>query len=232
MNGSQQKKPVKLSSRQIAVLVAIFIGLVAYQFLRPTLEQRLGIPLPDLWQQITQSQNEQREANPPSADAEPAPQERPTTSADRSPPIKPQASQPRTSEPRDHSGFPPAQWGRSPLTSPAGLVYRMGPGGEHRLDHVLRHAEDDPDRPVHSVFNGNRTEIFAAIDEAFVVAKKGRGRVEQSRQDGRDVWIVDMQRVVGFEGGRDGKRKGFPELRRIRLVLEDQQAVITAYPCR
>ena len=57
--------------------------------------------------------------------------------------------------------------GGNKFESPEGLLYTMGPRGEHRVDHVLRHGRDMPERPVHSVFDGDRNEILALIDEAL-----------------------------------------------------------------
>jgi hypothetical protein len=40
-----------------------------------------------------------------------------------------------------------------------------------------------------------------------------------------------MQRKVGYEGGQKGKRKGYPALENVKLIL-DGNRVITAYPSR
>ena len=62
------------------------------------------------------------------------------------------------------------------LRSPAGLVYGESKG-EHRVDHVMRHASDNKDRPVHSVFNGSKREILEMIDEAYELVKSESPRV-------------------------------------------------------
>jgi len=122
--------------------------------------------------------------------------------------------------------------GRKRLQSPAGLVYGVGPEGENRVDHVLLHAEDDPSRPVHSVFDGTRDEIFETIDQAWLLAKAGGRGVEKSVEDDRTVYTVYMNRTIGYEGGQSGKRKDFPMLNRLRLVIEDNNHLISAYPFR
>ena len=68
--------------------------------------------------------------------------------------------------------------GRTQLQSPAGLIYGMGGGGEHRVDHVMRHAKDDPSRPSHGVFDGDKESILRLIDEAYEMVK-GNSRIRQ-----------------------------------------------------
>lgn len=115
--------------------------------------------------------------------------------------------------------------------SPAGLVYGPGSAEGHRIDHILRHAVDDPDRPVHGVFDGGREEILALLDEAYEIATE-RGPPVEVEQDGeRTVYTIDMGRRVGFVGGESGRRSGHPDATHIRLVLEDR-SVITAFPLR
>lgn len=121
--------------------------------------------------------------------------------------------------------------GRNRFQSPAGLLYTMGPNREHRIDHILRHAEDESTRPVHSVFDGSREEILATIDEAYELVKAKSPRVRSSRSDGNDEYKIRMNRKVGYEGGQGGKRKGYPPLTNIKLIL-DGNRIITAYPFR
>ena len=113
----------------------------------------------------------------------------------------------------------------------AGLRYTRGSAEGHRLKHVMRHAEDDPGRPVHSVFEpGDERAVFAVIDEAYLIADlEGPPRARKTDERGRTVWIVDMRRPVGYVGGQKGKRKGYPKVNGIKLVL-DGRNVITAFP--
>ena len=122
---------------------------------------------------------------------------------------------------------------RGSKISPAGLEYTRTGHGEHRTDHVLRHAEDIPDRQgSHGVFAvDSDEEVFALIDEAYELIKQDSNRVdkEPSRGDGKQAYVVDMKRKIGFKGGQSGRRSGNPPLTRIKLVLADNR-VITAYP--
>jgi hypothetical protein len=119
--------------------------------------------------------------------------------------------------------------GRGRLRSTAGLVYEQL-SSEHRIDHVLRHAEDDPSRPVHGVFDGDRDVILAVIDEAWLAAQKGRPPKVVTEDNGdRTAYTVDLGRKIGFMGGQAGKRRGFPACRHLQLVVEGDE-VVTAYP--
>lgn len=121
---------------------------------------------------------------------------------------------------------------RGRLLSPAGLIYARGPQGEHRVDHVMRHAEDDPNRPQHGVFNGSREEILQLIDEAYQLIQQNSKRVNRQSEGDRTEYTIRFDRPIGYEGGRNGKRNSYPQVNRLRLVLEDGTSVITAYPVR
>lgn len=121
--------------------------------------------------------------------------------------------------------------GRDRLMSPEGLLYTMGPRGEHRVDHVMRHGRDMPDRPVHSVFEGGRNDILAVIDEAYALVKADSSQVRSSDSRGNEAHTIQMRRKIGYEGGQKGKRKGYPVLKSVKLIL-DGDRVITAYPVR
>lgn len=113
--------------------------------------------------------------------------------------------------------------------SPAGLEY--GPGGAegHRLEHVRRHADDQPNRNgPHGVFDGGMRGALQTIDEAYRSAKSDRRTAARSAAE-RTVYTINLGRRIGFVGGREGKRRRNPDARRVRLVLEGHR-VITAYP--
>lgn len=114
--------------------------------------------------------------------------------------------------------------------SPAGLIYGMGGGGEHRTDHVLRHAEDQPGRPSHGVFNAQGDNVFRLIDEAYELVKQKSKQVKSENSRGNMAHVIDMKRKIGFKGGQSGKRSGNPPLYKIKLILADGNRVITAYP--
>lgn len=116
--------------------------------------------------------------------------------------------------------------------SAAGLKYGPGSQEKHRLLHIMRHAEDQPNRPgKHGVFTGNgeRKKVLALIDEAYLQAIKGGRNVQKKQERNRVVYTVNMGRQVGFVGGQVGNKQGKPAAYKIRLVLEGTN-VITAFP--
>ncbi|MFK7766628.1 MAG: hypothetical protein AB8B55_05355 [Mariniblastus sp.] len=113
--------------------------------------------------------------------------------------------------------------------SPEGLLYTMGPGGEHRTDHVLRHAEDQPNRPTHGVFTAKGDDVFRLVDEAYALVKSKSKQVKSESSRGNMAHIIDMKRKIGFKGGQSGKRKNNPPLYKVKLILSKNR-VITAYP--
>lgn len=116
--------------------------------------------------------------------------------------------------------------------SPAGLIYETGSADGHRLQHVLQHARDDLDKPVHGVFTGSREEILALLDEVWTLSQeRGPPVVEQTTQGRRQIVTANLEREIGYVGGQSGKRQGNPVCRKVRLVLEETR-VITAYPMR
>jgi hypothetical protein len=120
--------------------------------------------------------------------------------------------------------------GRNRYESPAGLVY--GPGSEegHRLKHIARHLEDQPDRPgSHGVFQGGMKSFLVTIDDAYLRAKKGAKGTTKKQDDGSMVYEVTFEKPIGFIGGEAGGRKKNPSTKKIRLVVRGEN-VITAFP--
>jgi len=121
--------------------------------------------------------------------------------------------------------------GKNVFRSSAGLIYRPGSREGHRLKHILKHAEDDLQKPVHGVFAGDRDAILRWIDLAWIQAKAGGKRVRKRNERGRTAWTVNLQEKIGFVGGKRGRSKNQPACRYLRLVLEeDGKTVVTAYP--
>lgn len=150
----------------------------------------------------------------------PQPQPKPTPAA-RPKPAAPATTQAQLGELTDLGG--------ERFRSTAGLIYEPL-RSEHRIDHVLRHGRDDPNRPVHGVFSGDRAVILAVIDEAWQLAQKGKPPQVEIEEDGdRTVYVIDLGRKIGFMGGQAGKRRSFPPCRHLQLVLERNE-VVTAYP--
>ena len=125
--------------------------------------------------------------------------------------------------------------GQHRYVSPAGLYYTMGPDQEHRLVHIMRHSKDDASRPVHGVFLGDREQILETIDEAFELTKEPSPRVKSEpdkEHPSRVAYTVDMQKKIGYEGGRHGRERGNPGLEKVTLVIDNQDQIITTYPSR
>lgn len=123
------------------------------------------------------------------------------------------------------------QIGDTHWLSPAGLEYRgRDPQGLTRVEHVLRHAQDIPDRDgSHGVFTGGVDRVFQTIDEAWKLAEKKR--LKPDVQGNRSTLTVTMGRKVGYLGGRNGRQRRNPELRKIFIVFEtDTKNIVTAFP--
>ncbi|MCA9015512.1 MAG: hypothetical protein KDA77_09310 [Planctomycetaceae bacterium] len=151
----------------------------------------------------------------------PANSNRPPPTESSKPDLK---SQPESGQLRDLGG---KVW-----ESAAGLKYGPGSQEKHRLLHIMRHAEDQPDRPgKHGVFagNGEQIKVLALIDEAYLQALKGGRNVQKKQEGNRVVYTVDLGRQIGFVGGQVGNQQGKPAAYKIRLVLEGTN-VITAFP--
>ena len=128
-------------------------------------------------------------------------------------------------------GFKLRETGRQTYESPAGLQYTMGPRGEHRIEHVMRHAKDIPNRGIHGVFDANEElEVLKVLDDAYLLIQKGGRNVRTEQSDGgRTAHTVDMPTRIGFVGGKDGARQNNPSTKRLKLILQGKK-VITAYP--
>ena len=116
--------------------------------------------------------------------------------------------------------------------STAGLRYVPRSADDHRLRHIMQHAKDDTTKPIHGVFEGNRDQILAVIDEAYQNARKGGRDVRSEEQNDRLVYTVNLRRKIGYMGGSEGKRTGNPDCCYVRIVLEDGNVVISAYPTK
>lgn len=116
--------------------------------------------------------------------------------------------------------------------SSAGLVYLPGSADGHRLRHVMEHAKDNASKEIHGVYDGERDAILAVIDEAFTKAKQGGTDVRSEKQNGRRIYTVNLKRRIGQMGGQQGERQGNPECRYLRMVIENDVEVVTAYPTK
>jgi hypothetical protein len=123
---------------------------------------------------------------------------------------------------------------RDVFQSSAGLIYRAGSEDGHRLKHIMQHAKDNPQKKIHGVFDGggDRDIILAVIDEAWLRAQMGGSDVRSEQQNERRVYTINLRRRIGAMGGEEGKRRSYPECRYLRIVLENGNEVISAYPTR
>lgn len=119
---------------------------------------------------------------------------------------------------------------RDEFRSTSGLMYVPGSADGHRLKHVLKHAKDNPSKPVHGVFDGDRDQILEWIDKAYLMGKNGEKGARKESQRDRMVYTANLNERVGYVGGQKGKRNGNKECRYLRLVLENGTEVVTAYP--
>lgn len=219
------KSPQQLARLAVALLaltrgrfsfgatLAICIGAVLYvAVLQPVAKQRFGIPLPSL-------PGLESEA-PPNAPATPpvaGDRESPPAGVDIGPDNLPQVLKDR---------------GRGVYESPAGVRYTRGSQHGHRLNHLLAHTRDEPDRPgQHGVFDETDPErLIRLIDNAYEQALSGADT--KTETDGeRRVHTVNLGRRIGYVGGQSGKRKGYPPARHIKLVMIENR-LITAFPFR
>ncbi|MEJ7593737.1 MAG: hypothetical protein WKF77_19535 [Planctomycetaceae bacterium] len=94
--------------------------------------------------------------------------------------------------------------------STAGLRYLPGSADNHRVRHVMQHAKDDTSKVIHGVFDGDRDQILAVIDEAYQNAKKGGHYVRSEEQNDRLVYTVNLKRKIGYMGGSEGNAPAIP----------------------
>ena len=120
------------------------------------------------------------------------------------------------------------------LKSGAGLVFKWAKNGtEHRLAYVLEHAADNLAKNYHGVFTDG-DKIIETLDEAWEIANdasKSNLVAKQIGGNGNTTYIVDMQRVVGWEGGSKGTGQ---DLTKIMIVIKQgtENEVVTAFPIK
>ena len=193
-------------------LIAVVLLVVGYGAARPKLEKWLNMDLPSLTNQ-DDGHRDDRGNNDDQYNAQ----------------LPNQNSGSNASSKSEDEFFASISGDRK--TSPAGLVYTMGPRREHRVEHVMNHRKDNTSKPAHGVFEGSRLDVLQLIDEAYEVVKAGSNRVVSENSSGKKTHVVDMNRNVGYDGGAKGKRNGHKKLGKVKLVL-DGNRVITAFPHR
>ncbi len=207
-----------LQQRPTRWALGIAIACMAYALIQPAANQRLGWQLPSLAGLLEQVEPAAEKAPGPSA---------PEREAALNPPAHREqvdsSSQEllygllRETAPEDY-------------LSPAGLRYTRGSQQGHRLKHIERHLQDQPDRPgKHGVFYGDMAQVLRWLDESYERADGGAEGTSKRVDGPRTVYEARWGKAIGYVGGRDGMRANHPEARRIRLVTEGNR-VITAFP--
>lgn len=115
--------------------------------------------------------------------------------------------------------------------SPAGLRYAgRDPQGKTRVEHVLRHAKDDPRRSgSHGVFTGGDSAVFPLLDEAWLLSKKHA--IRPVSQGDSNAYTIPMGRKIGYLGGSSGVSQRNPPLTKVFIVVKRGTSnVVTAYP--
>ena len=98
-----------------------------------------------------------------------------------------------------------------------------------RLEHIMRHTGDVRGKNRHGVFTVSYERVILLMDITWKRIRSGE--IKTSGSGKRRVYIYDTGGNIGYLGGRDGAKKGFPALRRVRLVLEgNTPRVVTFYP--
>ena len=233
-------------------LVGMLVALVLYFFLQPKLNAWFGWNLPSI-AAMAGNETPAKPAYPKSASPKAAQPKAAQPKVAQPELASTQATEPKPAQPKTASTKPSGEPTKSPATakteqqddskyrilkplgrdryeSPAGLIYAPGSEEGHRLSHIARHLEDQPDRPgSHGVFDGDMAAFLVAIDDAY---KRARGHAKGTKsrlEDGMTVYEAPFDQTIGYLGGTEGARKKNPKLKKLRLVLRDRN-LITAFP--
>lgn len=219
-------------------LIGLLVAVVLYFFLQPRLNQWFGWNLPSIAAMAGNEAPKPTKKPAESKSIEPKPAASKTTES--------KVTESRGTEPkstpsnRSSAGAKQADEdykfrilksiGRDRYESPAGLIYAPGSEEGHRLAHIARHLEDQPDRPgSHGVFDGDMASFLIAIDDAY---KRARGHAKGTKsrvEEGMTIIEAPFDQTIGYLGGSEGARKKNPKLKKMRLVVRDRN-LITAFP--
>lgn len=206
-------------------LIGLLVAVVLYFFLQPRLNQWFGWNLPSI---AAMAGNEAPKPSKASKTTEPKVTETKSTESKSTPSSRTTAGPKQADE--DYKFRILKSIGRDRYESPAGLIYAPGSEEGHRLAHIARHLEDQPDRPgSHGVFDGDMASFLIAIDDAY---KRARGHAKGTKsrvEDGMTVIEAPFDQTIGYLGGSEGARKKNPKLKKMRLVVRDRN-LITAFP--
>lgn len=236
-------------------IIFLVVGLAVYALVQPFANRNFGLNLPGVWQIVERLQSpdssktreaakgiakDEEKALSPNSQYKGSDQETPDgkTLANRTPGADAGSAgsdgAPRNT--RDSKVDVESylkKLSKNRYQSPAGLVYAPGSDEGHRLKHIERHLTDIPNRPgSHGVFDGNMIDFLKAIDQAYTRASKREKGTSMKEDDGATVYEASFTAPIGYLGGESGKRQKNPKLNRMRLVIRDNNVVITAFPIR
>ncbi len=101
------------------------------------------------------------------------------------------------------------------------------PNFAHRINHVMNHADDAPQRTFHGVFSGDPFEV---LDEAWLKAREGGLAAYQPGSPNSSYFVV-FDDNIGYSGGTWGAQRAYPTTNVVQIVLNNATGeVITAYP--
>ena len=114
--------------------------------------------------------------------------------------------------------------------SQKGLKYIINYSGESRIKHVLRHTQDNVNKPIHGVFD-DPNNVFGIIDEAWQ-KKIDDGLIPDPNlsSNAEDVFIVNLNRRIGWEGGSVGAGRLIDAEHVVIVVKKGTKDVVSSYP--
>lgn len=109
------------------------------------------------------------------------------------------------------------------------LIAGTDPDRMTRLEHIMKHTIDMPQRAVHGVFIINKAKVIELLDETW--AKIQSGALNGKERSGKVAYRYDTGRVIGYMGGKKGRKGHNPRLRQVLIVLKkNRPEVVTFFP--
>lgn len=109
------------------------------------------------------------------------------------------------------------------------LIAGTDPDKMTRLEHIMKHTIDMPQRPVHGVFIINKAQVIELLDETWVRIQSGA--LKGDERSGKVAYRYDTGRVIGYMGGKKGRRGHNPRLRQVLIVVKKNRSeVVTFFP--
>jgi hypothetical protein len=75
------------------------------------------------------------------------------------------------------------------------LIYGQGSAQGNRVKHVLEHTKPNPNKPLHTVFGVDKSNVIGLVDEAWV--QKGTGILQGN---GNVLYDIPMGKTIGTNG--------------------------------